>query len=192
MEARANANNPMAAVETASQMADKFKSMGLMPAPVDAKTAYQTEELRARMALAQMNIAKEERAQVREEQFKQAKEAQSKATEDRIVDLAQRAIQTIGDPISKAVGQSIMNRSLQPPAPVVAQASGVTGQVQVVGPPQPQQPQPGQPGEATPEMLAQQDQKLADLIARATQARAETQARMKAMQDEQERRVRGQ
>lgn len=166
------ASNPGSALQQTVGFVKELQGSGILPRPSDPATSYKEKELDARLRLAEMQRSEEERARVREESRHERKELQENATLDRLLQTANKAIETIADPISRAVGDSMRIRANLPPgapAPqvqpgqqpmtrdqqlvrldqIIAQASEAKARL-AAAPPSPEGPQPGQgsaPGE---------------------------------------------
>src|SRR5438309_3101277 len=83
-------------------------------------------ELDLRYGLAQMKAEEERQRRADEAAFRRQKEQQDQATGDRLVQLANKAVEVIAEPISRAVGESIKGGARiggvpGTPAPVPAQ-----------------------------------------------------------------------
>ena len=124
--AGAAAQNPSNSVDAAMAMLGKFQSAGLAASPASPQIQKEMRELDLRYGLAQMKAEEERQRRADEAAFRRQKEQQDQATGDRLVQLANKAVEVIAEPISRAVGESIKGGARiggvpGTPAPVPAQ-----------------------------------------------------------------------
>jgi len=109
------------------QVAEAMKKMREAGIPVgapDANVQLKIEELQARRELARMGAETERQQKTEEATWRRQKELVELQTQERVLQLGDRAIQVIADPISKAVAESMKARAAMPPgqSPPVAQS----------------------------------------------------------------------
>ena len=130
--AGAQAQNPSNSVDAAMAMLGKFQSAGLAASPASPQIQKEMRELDLRYGLAQMKAEEERQRRADEAAFRRQKEQQDQATGDRLVALANKAVEVIAEPISRAVGESIKGGArIGGPAPVPVPAQPLTRAEQI-------------------------------------------------------------
>ena len=114
----------MNAIRQAGEIAKEFQGIGLLPQPSNPELMLKGKELDARLQLATMKATEEERRRTEEAQYRRQKELMEAGTADRLLELGKKAIESIADPISRAVGESLKDRAKIPPGLNPAPAPG--------------------------------------------------------------------